>query len=170
MLTETRVRNLYILLACVAAVGACTPEAIEVEPSGGGAGDEPSGSGGEQPTGGGLPNGGKGGSPGVGGSCAPISSPNPSCTDCIPQKCPTQASACEGNACTCGDYNGYQGQMNCWLACETLSPMVTAANACANQCGFGSLAGSDPAAHQLFDCLVNPPKGPPLCPECFPVH
>lgn len=158
-------RSLFFLLAWVAAFAACTPEAIEVEPSGGAAGEQPTGSGGDQTTGASDPGGRAGG-----GSCASISSPKPSCTDCIPEKCPTQASACEGNACTCGDYGGYQGQMNCLLACPTLSPMMTAANKCASDCGFGSLGSSDPATLQLFDCLVNPPKGPPLCPECFPVH
>jgi hypothetical protein len=161
MLLGEGVRRLYILLAGLAAVGACTPEAVEVEPSGGAAGEEATASGGK--------GGNTGGSSG-GGSCAPIASPTPSCTECIPQQCPTEASACEGNACTCGDYGGYQGQINCMLACATLSPMITAANACASQCGFGSLGGSDLAAHALFDCLVNPPKGPPACPDCFPVH
>jgi hypothetical protein len=198
VLLGTGVRRFYFLLAWFAVVGACTPEAIEVDPSSGAAGEEPTGSGGDQTTGatdpgesgssgaphagaentgGSMPSGGKGGSAGGGNggsaggdSCAPISSPKQTCTDCIPQQCPTQASACEGNACTCGEYGGYQGQMNCLLACATLSPMMSAANTCASQCGFGSLGNSDPAAHQLFDCLVNPPKGPPLCPDCFPVH
>lgn len=153
-------RSPYILLAWFAVVSACTPEAIEVDPSGGAAGEEPTGSG---------ESGGKGGSAG-GGACAPISSPTQSCTECIPQQCPTQASACEATACTCGDYNGYQGQINCMLACATLSPKITAANACASQCGFGSLGNSDRAAHDLFDCLVHPPSGPPVCPDCFPFH
>jgi hypothetical protein len=170
VLGEASVRSLYILLACVAAFGACTPEAIEVDPSDGAAGEEPSGSGGDPTSGGSLPVGGKGGSPGVVGSCAPISSPKPSCTTCIPQKCATQAVACEGTACTCGDYGGYQGQINCLLACATLSPMLSAADTCANECGFGSLMGSDLTTHQLFDCLVNPPKGPPACGDCFPNH
>lgn len=162
-------RSLYSLLVWFAVVGACTPEAVEVDPPGA-AGDETTGSGGAQTTGGTNP--GKSGGPSVDGPCAPISSPKQSCTDCIPTQCPTQVSACqgEGNACTCGNYGGYQGQINCLLACPTLSPMMNAASACASQCGFGSLANSDPAAHQLFDCLVNPPKGPPVCPECFPVH
>jgi hypothetical protein len=177
------VRSSSILLACFAAFGACTPEAIEVEPSDGAAGEEPMGSGGDQTTGGSLPSGGdqttggslpsggKGGSAGN-ASCAPVSSPRPSCTECIPQQCPTQAQACEGegSACTCGRYGDYQGQMNCLLACATLSPMMSAANTCANQCGFGSLGNSNPAVLQLFNCLVNPPMGPPLCPDCFPVH
>lgn len=169
MLLEVGVRRLYLLLVWFAVVGACTPEAIEVDPTGA-AGDETTGGGGAQTTGGTDP--GKSGGPSVGGPCAPISSPKQSCTDCIPQQCPTQVSGCqgEGNACTCGDYGGYQGQINCLLACQTLSPMMTAASACASECGFGSLGNSAPATHQLFDCLVNPPKGPPLCPECFPVH
>ena len=161
-------RSLYILLPWFAAVSACTPEAIEVDPSDGAAGEEPTGSGGDQTTGATEP--GKSGGPSGGGSCAPLSAPKQSCTTCIPQKCPIQAIACEGNACTCGDYGGYQGQMNCLLACATLSPMMSAANSCASQCGFGSIGSSDPATHQLFDCLVNPPMGPPLCPDCFPVH
>jgi hypothetical protein len=164
------VRSLYILLACFAAFSACTPEAIEVEPSDGAAGEEPSGSGGDPTTGGSLPSGGKGGGPAVVGSCAPISGPKPSCTTCIPQKCATQAVACEGTACTCGDYGDYQGQINCLLACATLSPKLNAVDACASECGFGSLMGSDLATHQLFDCLVHPPSGPPECPDCFPVH
>lgn len=60
--------------------------------------------------------------------------------------------------------------MNCMLACMSLSPMVAAADACASQCGFGNLGKSDPTTHDLFDCLVNPPMGPPRCPECFPAH
>lgn len=48
--------------------------------------------------------------------------------------------------------------------------MLSAADVCATQCGFGSLNSADPATHELFDCLVNPPKGPPLCPDCFPVR
>jgi hypothetical protein len=170
VLVGTSVRSLYTLLAWLAATGACTPEAIEVDPQGA-AGEEPMGSGGEQTTGGSLPSGGKGGSA-SNDSCAPITSPRPSCTECIPQQCATEARACagEGNACTCGSYGNYQGQVNCLLACATLSPMMTAANTCASQCGFGSIGNSDPAMHQLFDCLVNPPMGPPRCPDCFPVH
>jgi hypothetical protein len=175
------VRRLYVLLVWFAAFGACTPEAIEVEPSDGAAGEEPTGSGGNQATGatdpgesgspGEPPSGGRSGSDG-GGSCASLSSPVQSCTDCIPQQCSTEASACQapGSACSCGNYGGYQGQMNCLLACTTLSPMMTAANVCAAQCGFGSIGSSDPATHQLFDCLVKPPMGPPRCPDCFPVH
>lgn len=163
-------RSLYSLIAWFAALSACTPEAVEVEPSGGSAGEDAS----VEPvagtnSGGGMPNGGKGGAP-PGDSCAPISSPKQSCTDCISRECPTEATACEGNACTCGDYRGQLGQMNCLLGCSTLSPKMSAADACARECGFGSLGNSDRTTHQLFDCLVNPPSGPPVCPDCFPFH
>jgi hypothetical protein len=117
----------------------------------------------------GKSNGGKAGSGGA-NNCAPLSSPNASCTQCMPQQCAVTAAACAGTACTCGDYGGHKGQMNCLLACATLSPMMSAADVCAQQCGFGTLGGSDVTTHSLFDCLVNPPKGPPLCPQCFPVH
>jgi hypothetical protein len=188
MLLERGVRRIALLLAWFAALGACTPEAIEVDPSGGSAGQDPSGNagdpgrdeagtggktagseGGSAGLGGSMPGGGKPSGTG-GGACAPLESPKQSCTECIPRECPAEASACEGNACTCGDFRGYPGQMNCLLACTTLSPMLNAADVCATQCGFGSLSRSDPATHQLFDCLVRPPNGPPRCPDCFPIH
>lgn len=181
MLLGIVVRRLYLLLAGLAAFGACTPEAIEVDPSGGSAGQGPTGSAGDQTTGagdGGSPAASEAGSGGSmasggkdgGGACAPLSSPKQACTECIPQQCPGEADACEGKPCSCGDFRGYQGQMNCLLACTTLSPMINAADACASQCGFGSLSNSDATTHQLFDCLVKPPNGPPRCPDCFPVH
>jgi hypothetical protein len=201
------VRVFVCVLSLFAVFGACTPEAVEVDPPTGGAGEEPTGTGSTSSSGasggtdsgaagtpsapnGGAPdsggngttggNGGGGGSAGnasggkagSGGSnnCALLTSPNASCTECIPQQCAVAAAACSGTACTCGNYGGYKGQMNCLLACATLSPMMSAADVCAQQCGFGTLGASDMTTHSLFDCLVNPPKGPPLCPPCFPVH
>ena len=73
----------------------------------------------------------QGGSGSVGGNandCAPLASPNDSCTQCMPEQCAATAAACTGSACTCGDYGGYKGQMNCLLACATLSPMMSAAD------------------------------------------
>lgn len=188
-------RLLGSLLALFVAFGACTPEAIEVDPpSAAGAAGEDTGSGATSSTGasngqnggesgdgsgGSLTEGGKagGGSAGKanGGSagasnCAELSAPKAGCTTCIPMMCATQAKACEGTTCTCGNYGGYQGQMNCLLACPTLSPMMEAATDCASKCGFANLGPPDSPLHQLFDCLVNPPNGPPLCGECFPVH
>lgn len=180
------------MLCLLAAFGACTPEAIEVDAPGV-AGEEPTGATSSTGAGGGAESGapsagapdsggsttaGKGGSDQGGGSstggnagnCAPLASPNDSCTQCMPEQCAAAAAACVGSACSCGDNAGYQGQMNCLLACATLSPMMSAADVCAKQCGFGTLGGSHMTTHALFDCLVNPPKGPPLCPQCFPVH
>ena len=181
------------VLCLLATFGACTPEAIEVDAPGVG-GEEPTGATSPTDAGGGADSGapsggapdsggsttaGKGGSgDGGGGSgtagnannCAPLASPNDSCTQCMPEQCAATVAACTGSACTCGDYGGYKGQMNCLLACATLSPMMPAADVCAKQCGFGTLGASHMTTHALFDCLVNPPKGPPLCPQCFPVH
>jgi hypothetical protein len=62
------------------------------------------------------------------------------------------------------------GQFNCMLACATLEPEITKANACAKQCGFQDLGHSDSSTHALFDCAVGAPKGPPVCESCFPPH
>jgi hypothetical protein len=189
------VRLFGSLLALFVTFGACTPEAIEVDPpSAAGAAGEDTGSGatsstgatnaqngGEPDTGGSMIEGGKAGSGGSAGkanggsggsgNCATLSSPKTACTTCIPMKCASQAQACESDGtCGCGDYAGYRGQMNCLLACPTLSPMMEAAADCAKKCGFDNLGPLESPLHQLFDCLVNPPMGPPLCPECFPVH
>jgi hypothetical protein len=202
------VRLIVGLLALFVVFGACTPEAIVVDPpgaagdvaasgatsstgatSGDGAGEGGTSSslpsGGEPDSGGGIPQGGKGGGGAAGnagkggnnaggsagsGNCAALSAPKQACTTCIPAECAAQAKACEGTACSCGDYGSYKGQMNCLLACPTLSPMMSAATDCASKCGFDNLGPLDSPLHQLFDCLVNPPMGPPVCPECFPVH
>jgi hypothetical protein len=206
MIFQVGVRLIVGLLALFVTFGACTPEAIVVDPPGAAGDDTGSGAtsttgaasgdgageggtssslpnGGEPDSGGGMPQGGKAGgaaagnagSAGKGGSagsgnCAALSAPKPACTTCIPAQCAAEAKACEGTTCTCGDYGGYNGQMNCLLACPTLSPMMAAAADCASKCGFDNLGPPDSPLHQLFDCLVNPPMGPPLCPDCFPVH
>jgi hypothetical protein len=181
-------------LAGYVVFGACTPEAKVVDPPG--VGNEanagsPESSAGSPDTGG---NGGVAGTAsgvagttagvagtnagtagkqgmaggGAAGDCAPIASPRANCVDCLAQECAAEAAACESTNCTCKKWNGVTGQMSCLLACTSLSPKMSDADACAKSCGFGNLGQADDRTHKLFDCLVNPPMGPPVCPECFP--
>jgi hypothetical protein len=41
-------------------------------------------------------------------------------------------------------------------------------DACASGCGFARLGDGDPTSKALFDCLMNPPMGPPACEACLP--
>jgi hypothetical protein len=82
--------------------------------------------------------------------------------------CGAEAEDCAGTSCTCGDWHGSKGQISCLLACPTIDPQIDAVNRCAMDCGFRDLMGAHPTTRALFDCLVNPPMGPPNCPECFP--
>jgi len=145
----------WILASCCASLG-CTPEATVVDPPGG--------------LGGANSNGGKGpvntgAQPS--GDCAPLESARPDCADCLARECASELAECEGTACLCGDFQGSKGQINCILACPTISAKLESVNACAKQCGFEDLMHMEQHAHDLWDCLVNPP-GPPVCPSCFP--
>jgi hypothetical protein len=147
-------------MSCCALLG-CTPEATVIDaPNGGASG-----------VGGGKGDGGKAGRPPVGsggapsGECAVVESDQPDCADCLARECAQEVEACAGTDCLCGDYLGSTGQINCILACPNLSAKLDSVNACAQQCGFEDLRHMEPHAHDLWDCLVNPP-GPPVCPSC----
>lgn len=138
--------SLACWLWCLAwTCAACTPEAIEVDPGRGGSTMM-----------------GQGGSA---GECAPISSPRPGCTECLQRECGKEISDCAGTDCACGAHGDQRGQVNCLLACPTLGAKLP--DACAQDCGFGSLRDADPRTVALWECLVVPPSGPPACKECI---
>jgi hypothetical protein len=183
---------------CIALAGlalaACTPEAVVMDPPGdgvAGAAGTPNGGDSSDAGAGNAPQAGaassEGGTPAVGAAgeggesageggesaggvrdCAPLSSTRPGCTECLSAMCADEVAHCAGNDCTCGDWNGSLGQFNCLLACPTFGGMKTQVEGCAAECGFQDLMHMEPNAHALFDCLVNPPAGPPLCESCFP--
>jgi hypothetical protein len=166
--SERNVRLAFWLLTSCLALGACTPEAVEVD---GVAGNSAGGAAGATVAGASGASGAAASVGGMGGmgspDCAPVSAPRSECTECVQTECADELAACAGNECTCGMWGGVKGQISCMLACPGLTPMMSSANSCAAACGFDSLGGADPRTHALFDCLVNPPSGPPACPACF---
>jgi hypothetical protein len=136
-------------------------QAAAGEPTGG----EPSG--GTSVGGGGSGGSGTGGTGGNPADCAALSSTQGDCAACLTMKCSSEVKACATTPCSCKPYGGYTGQMNCLLACLPSGASPQQADACANNCGFQDLMHADQTTHALFDCLVNPPQGPPSCPQCL---
>jgi hypothetical protein len=101
------------------------------------------------------------------GECSPLKSPRQGCADCLSTACPEEAEACKDSDCSCGNSGDSLGEMNCLLACPTLTPRIEDVDNCGRGCGFSRLGMADPRTKALFDCLVNPPAGPPLCEACF---
>lgn len=169
-----------VLVAAVAACAACTPEAVEVDGTAGAAGKESHA--GTSSTGGSSVSSGDGGAnsetggtasagtsaAGAPSGCAAPTSPRAGCAACLAQECPAEVAACQSSGCGCGDFGGYTGQMSCLLACiATSGAKIEQVDACAGGCGFQDLMHADRATHELFDCLVVPPMGPPACPGCL---
>lgn len=82
-------------------------------------------------------------------------------------ECGPAFEACADTPCSCDDFGDTKGQINCLLACPTITPAKEDVDDCAAKCGFGSLMQSHPTLGKLMECLVNAPGGPPNCPECF---
>jgi len=120
----------------------CTPEATEVD----------------------APNAGGQSAGGSSGACGMLESPRSNCADCLHHECGAELLACADTDCLCGGFGAYRGQINCLLACPTISPERT--QECAQSCGFAGLEAADPTTQALFRCLIAPP-GPPACRACF---